>query len=136
MDDIISAACDLSNRLFDGADKKLLDLIIDDSGKDVYLTVPDTIITLFERAFYVCEVFNFSRKQMDGLRWLNRVNIFPSVDWAITLYYKDYPLTKDNWMIRKISITSTFKIKDGNCSKEIIELNELITLSQERVQLN
>lgn len=89
-----------------------------------------------ERAFFACEALGISKEKIEKLSWINRINIFPSVDWAITLYHKDYSLNRDSWMIRKIPITSPQKIINSTQSKDIIYLNELISSSRERIELN
>ena len=136
MEDVLNAAFKFSEKLVIEADEKLLAIINSDNSKDIYLTLPDAVMALFERALIFCETFYYGTKKGEKLEWLNRVNIFPSVDWAITLYHKDYPQAKQSWMMVKLPIIAPIKVKGGKGERDIIYLNELINISQERIELN
>ena len=88
----------LFENLFAGADEKLLDVMLSDDSKDVYLTAPDIIFTLYKKALMVDSELNNEASQAGFL--LNRIFIFPSPAWEITLYHKDYALTNEHWMKR------------------------------------
>lgn len=136
MNNTINAVIELFEELLDEADNKMLDIIYSEKSKDIYITAPDVIITLFQKALIFHNELNDTCIQFQKLGLLNRINILPSVDWAVTLYHKDYSFCKHNWMVRKIPLTNPLKVKDGNLSRDIIYLNQLINSSHQKVELN
>ena len=136
MSNTINVVIELSQKLLNEVDNKMLEIIYSEKSDEIYITAPQVIISLFQKVLVLPNQLKDASLQMHKLDWLIGINIFPSVDWAITMYHKDYSLYKHNWMIRKVSLTHPVKVKEGNQSKEIIYLNQLINSAPERVELN
>lgn len=136
METLINTAINLSDKLLSDADKKLLDVLFSDNSKDVYLTVPEFILELFERVGVVCKRLNISAEKREKLQWLNSIYIFPSTDWAITLYHKHYSLANKAWMITKLPLMAPLIVNDENLKTNIIYLNDFIAASEDQMLLN
>lgn len=107
-----TAIINLFEKLFSDADEKLVDVILSDKSKDVYLTAPGIILTLYKKGLLVNDLLNHEPSQAPFL--INRITIFPSAGWKVTLYHKDFSLSRDAWMKKEMPITVPKKNKETN----------------------
>ena len=124
----------LFDTLLEECDERMLQII--DSGQNdiIYISAPDVLITLFKTAIIVRNYLGITKYKRATL--FNSNNLVPSFDWAVTIYHKDYSLYKYPWMIRKTTLNEAISTKEGLCNKSIIFLNDLITSTANKVQLN
>lgn len=101
----------LFNDLFAGADEKLMDYILSEDSKYIFLTAPDILITLYRNALQVNSALGI-QEQTSFL--VNRITILPSDSWQITLYHKDHALNGESWMRRVITLETPQKHNQEN----------------------
>jgi hypothetical protein len=100
--------------LFENADKKLVDIISTEHSRDIILTAPAIIITLYKQALILNHAFFPENTTSQTPHHLNRISVHPSDDWAVTLFHKDYSLNKDWRMKRKLRIPATLNHSSKN----------------------
>ena len=106
----LTSIINLFEKLFSEADEKLVDVILSDSSKQVYLSAPSLILTLYKQALLVNELLNHEPSQAPFL--LNRISIFPSAGWEIMLYHKDFSFSHETWMRNEVPILFPQKSKE------------------------
>jgi hypothetical protein len=108
----LTSIINLFEKLFSEADEKLVDVILSDNSKEVYLTAPAVVLTLYKKALLVNDLLNHIPSQTPFL--LNRITIFPSAGWEIMLYHKDFSISRETWMKSEVPILLPQKSKEDN----------------------
>lgn len=127
---------ELFNRLLEEADDKMLWLITGKEVKDIYLSAPDIIITHLTDALTLRYNLKLTNQDVSNHLIFRGLTVYPSSDWAITLYHKNYTLYKEDWMIRKIPLYTPQAIKKEWYTEYIVSLTDIITLPPVAVSNN
>lgn len=115
----------VENLRFDGMEKDLYDHVLDlfnilldempaemmlqcnGSGSEKFvISAPDFLLNKFLHALQRKFAYqSFQPGEMGALLTYRGINMVPSPDLAITIFHKDYPLFREDWMIYKIPLT-------------------------------
>lgn len=107
---------EMLNRLFYDADIRMLERL--DNADDFCLSIPHFLNRHFQEAFQ-----NYS--MISGAVIVFRgITIVPAQELEITLFHKDYPLYKEEWMIRKIPLANPWKSVREWYTEYVIALHE------------
>jgi hypothetical protein len=135
--DAFESLLTMFERLIDEADDELLMLLNSSRTEEIYITAPSLILKYFQGA--IVWKFGFGewqRGQLGKLFVFRGITMYPSSDWAITLYHKDYTLYKMDWMIRKISLDHPRKVKGEWYTEYVVKLVDLFQIKSEDSELN
>lgn len=126
MNNTYGSLIELFKRLIDEADGNLLPLLKSYEVNNVMISAPSTIIELFKEA--LAHEYNLGfTPGFEGKYFVFKgITIYPSCDWAITLYHRDYVLYKHSWMIRKIPLGAPSKEQKEWYTKYIIDLKDFV----------
>lgn len=97
------------DRLIDKASGVLSELNESRHANDLYISAPAILIKYFLEAIEI----KFLIRQYEKEPKYRNIRLIPSMDWAITFFYKDYVLYKEDWMIHKISLVPPVNTKKG-----------------------
>jgi hypothetical protein len=136
MNNPLMALISLVKKLIVGADSRMLETIINGNCNDICFSAPDVILKLLESATLLQSEMDYDNFAFEEIRLLDRVNIIPSVDWSITLFHKDYPLYRHDWMIRKIALDIPFRWDGGDINRTTIYINEVANATPGNSGLN
>jgi hypothetical protein len=136
MNNPLTALIGLVQKLIVGADTRMLETIKNGNCNDIYFSAPDVILKLLESATLLQSEMDDDTFAIEEIRLLDSVNIIPSVDWSITLFHKDYPLYRHDWMIRKIALEVPFRSDEGVINRTIIYINEVANATPGQAGLN
>jgi hypothetical protein len=136
MNNPLTALMGLVEKIIVGADTRMLEVIKNGDCNDIYFSAPDVILRLLESAMILQSEMNYDTFAIEKFKLLDPINIIPSADWSITLFHKDYPLYKHDWMIRKITLDVPFKWNEGDINKTIIYMNEVVNATPGKPELN
>lgn len=90
---------------------------------DVYLQAPQFLIDILFYSFRI--TFNRApEKNTSGFYFFQGMEIHPTYEMAIILFHKDYPIYREKWMLKKISLEPTQTISEQWYSKTIFKLKE------------
>src|SRR4051812_13963737 len=125
MNNPLTSLIGLVEKLIVGADTRMLEIIKNGNGNDICFSAPDVILKLLESATVFQSEMDYDTFAIEEIRILDSVNIIPSVDWSITLFHKDYPLYRHDWMIRKTALDVPFQWDEGDTNRTTIYINEV-----------
>jgi len=127
---------ELFSRLIEEADDEMRYLMHGDKIGDLMISAPSIIIEYFKKALLYKHLVGFAPGELGKLFVFRGITMYPSFDWAITLYHKEYSLYKKDWMIRKIPLNNPHQQKKEWYTKYTICLVDLFSIKSEDVSLN
>ncbi len=129
----LTALIRLVQKVIDASDPRIVELLKNGVSRDIYFSAPDVVLRLLESAAALAHEINDQSFDLEKFRLLDHTNIIPSFDWSITLFHKDYPLYRYDWMIRKIALDVPAKINED---KIVVYVNEVLNDYFENAALN
>lgn len=92
--------------------------------EDLILQMPQFLIDHLPEALASRYGFMGYSQSNGMVKMFEGVQIQPSPDLALTLFHKNYPLYKNDWMIVKISLDPALQMKKSWCDSYVISLQK------------
>lgn len=122
MNSPFEALIDLLEELIYVSSNEMFVRLNSDNRNDLILQMPQFLIDRLPEAVQSKYGFFAHTDQSGVIKTFSGITINPSPDLAITLFHKDYPLLKRDWMIVKISLAPAQIIKGKWYEKHLINL--------------
>ena len=89
--------------------------------EDIRVSAPEFLIELFKKA--LTHKYMMANTPPSGKDFIYRgLTFVPCYEMAVSVWHKDYPLYKKDWMLRKIPLDSPYKTSNGLYNELIINL--------------
>ncbi|SDK34069.1 hypothetical protein SAMN05421823_102500 [Catalinimonas alkaloidigena] len=110
---------DLFEEVYNSQDPRLFEAMNSEDdvrGPKVYLTAPHFMLELFWQALaFVGRHHHIPPGQIPTWRGLQ---VSPNPDLKISIFHRDYPLYKEDWMICEVSLVTLQRRGEDECLKE------------------